>query len=330
MVKWMTTGYRSQLPFLDQDQNNIAVASDNSSIRELLQAAARRGIKVWLGAVVTQYVASPAWPAPAGGPRFQVPVNGRSLPIGVYHLDTPSVVERAAAVMVEIATLFPEAAGLITEFEGGDEFGADRVPHYERWSREQQLPQLPAEPGSAAFAEYAAWRRRQALATVLAKLRGAGCERDHATFCEVIKTHNGPQQTVPLAALARCFPEIAAITYDYSCWDAWQESVRQCMFEPARHGLRNCFIGRGVMTWNKAFCSPQPPLPLPLPLQWQQQAAAALTAPLHAFWWFGAGAHGPGAHVDAGELRDLGFADSRSARTALLRAGAELAARLTR
>src|SRR3990172_4153903 len=55
-VKWATTGYRSRLPFLDQIPGNPAIESDNDLIRYVIGEAGNRGIKVWLGAVVSIFV----------------------------------------------------------------------------------------------------------------------------------------------------------------------------------------------------------------------------------------------------------------------------------
>ena len=55
MVKWVTTGYRSKLPFLDQSPDNKVIASGNKLLRKVIAEANSRHIKVWLGAVTSYY-----------------------------------------------------------------------------------------------------------------------------------------------------------------------------------------------------------------------------------------------------------------------------------
>ena len=55
MVKWVTTGYRSKLPFLDQSPDNKVIASGNKLLRNVIAEAKSRHIKVWLGAVTSYY-----------------------------------------------------------------------------------------------------------------------------------------------------------------------------------------------------------------------------------------------------------------------------------
>ena len=54
-IKWLTTGYRSCLPFLDQLLDNPVIDSDNALLREAIEEARKRDIKVLLGAVVSIY-----------------------------------------------------------------------------------------------------------------------------------------------------------------------------------------------------------------------------------------------------------------------------------
>src|SRR3990170_4996917 len=53
--KWMTTGYRSRLPYLDQTPDNPVIASDNALLRLAIDEARSRDIKVWLLAVVNMF-----------------------------------------------------------------------------------------------------------------------------------------------------------------------------------------------------------------------------------------------------------------------------------
>ena len=40
-VKWLTTGYRSRLPFQDQSPDNPVIASDNSLLRRVIEEAVK-------------------------------------------------------------------------------------------------------------------------------------------------------------------------------------------------------------------------------------------------------------------------------------------------
>jgi hypothetical protein len=61
-VKWLTTGYRSRLPWLDQDPQCSAVASDNTVVHYALRRAQARGIRTWLLLVASIYETR-AWPS---------------------------------------------------------------------------------------------------------------------------------------------------------------------------------------------------------------------------------------------------------------------------
>jgi len=120
MVKWMTTGYRSQLPWLDQEPANPAVASDNDLIRFALDEAASRGVKVWLGVLASQYVTAGYGESPHR--HFEVYVDGQPRDAAIFDLDMPQVCERTIAMFEELVELFPQAHGLMVELEGADVF----------------------------------------------------------------------------------------------------------------------------------------------------------------------------------------------------------------
>ena len=100
VVKWMTTGYRSQLPWLDQEPTNPAVTSDNDLIRFAVDEARIRGIKVWLGAVVTQFVTEGYGESPHR--HFEIYVDKQPRNAAIYDLDMPHVADRAAAIFGSI------------------------------------------------------------------------------------------------------------------------------------------------------------------------------------------------------------------------------------
>ena len=113
-VKWLTTGYRSGLPFLDQLPGNPVIESDNALLREVIDEAAARGIRVWLAAAVNCYELDKF---PGEPVRVTEAPCGIRLPfrIAVFGIGTPGLVENAVRVHEELVELFPAAAGLVVE-----------------------------------------------------------------------------------------------------------------------------------------------------------------------------------------------------------------------
>lgn len=54
-IKWITTGYRSRLGWLDQNMEATAIQSDNRLIHYALREMRKRGMRAWLLLVVTQF-----------------------------------------------------------------------------------------------------------------------------------------------------------------------------------------------------------------------------------------------------------------------------------
>lgn len=321
VVKWMTTGYRSQLPWLDQEPTNPAVASDNALIRFVLDQAAQRGIKVWLGAVVTQFVTANF--GPSSHRKFEIYVDHQPRQAAIFDLDMPDVAQRAVAVFEELVELFPQAGGLLVEVEGGDVFAPHRIEPYNMWASAHGQPAAEAER-CPAYAEYTAYRRGQVLTAIQRAVRAKGYRGDLATICEVINLDYSTYQVVHLAELARHVADYAVVTYDYARWRRRHAVSDYCMVQPREHGFSTYYLGRGVMTWNKHWKSPQPPLPMPLEQLWTIDVEEVTRHQPDGFWWFGSGAVRQGSHVDLGELQALGFKDGRDARQQLIRCAASL------
>ena len=105
-VKWLTTGYRSRLPFQDQAPDNLVIASDNSLLRQTIEEAGTRGIKVWLGGAVTYFDTSRFRADPY---RTYTRLNGFDLPVevGLFDTDTPGITERIGADLRGIGGTVP-------------------------------------------------------------------------------------------------------------------------------------------------------------------------------------------------------------------------------
>jgi len=321
VIKWMTTGYTSRLPWLDQEPANPAVASDNDLIHFALGEAHSRGIKVRLGAVVTQFVTASYGESPHR--HFEIYVDQQPRYPAVFDLDMPHVVERAVAVFEEIVELFPQADGLMVEIEGGDVFAPHRVERYNCWAHEHDKP-TAKDDNCPAYWEYAAFRRCQVLRAVEKAVRAKGFNGDMSTICEVMNSNYNTGQHVNLAEFAEGFPDVGVITYDYARWQRRMAVADYCFVQPSELGFRTYYLGRGVMTWNKHWRSPQPSMPMSLQEQWAIDVEDVERYEPDGFWWFGSGAVREGSHVDLGELQKLGFKDGRDARLQLICCGERL------
>ena len=213
VVKWMTTGYRSQLPWLDQEPANPAVASDNDLIRFAIDEARSRGIKVWLGAVVTQFVTQGYGQSPHR--HFEIYVDRQRRQTAIFDLDMPHVAERSVRSFEELVDLFPLADGLMVELEGGDTFAPHRIEPYNHWAAEHDKASAEGET-CPAYSAYAAFRRCQVLRAIEEAVHARGFDGDMATICEVINLDYSTNQVVDLGELAGGVPDIAVITYDYA------------------------------------------------------------------------------------------------------------------
>src|SRR3954469_23490077 len=139
MIKWWTTGYRSRLPYLDQLAGNPMIESDNDLLRWVIEEGHRRGIKIWLGAVMTFFDTALFGGTPTTRIRN---VRGWEFPfeVGVYDSDSPEVQQRGVAIAEEIVTLFPTIDGLLIEIEHAGRENAHRIPLYNKWAAENGRP----------------------------------------------------------------------------------------------------------------------------------------------------------------------------------------------
>ncbi len=139
LVKWLTTGYRSRLPFQDQSPDNPVTASDNSLLRWVIEEAGKRKIKIWLGGAVTYFDVTQFEEKPY---RTYHRLGGFDLPVevGLYDTDTPGLIERIVQIYRELVESFPGAGGLLVELEGAGLENSHRIPLYNRWAEENGRP----------------------------------------------------------------------------------------------------------------------------------------------------------------------------------------------
>jgi hypothetical protein len=309
-VKWMTTGYRSALPFLDQPSCPVT-DSDNELLRWVIREAAARRIKVWLSAVVSFNACGP-W-----GSRPQS--STRSTDHDFYDADSPLFTERAVAVFEELVDLFPGIGGLMVEVEGSGEERPHRIPLYNAWAASHGAPPFekighpfnPRALDAGPWRDYATWRRLEILQAIQGAVRAKGFGGDMSMICETGESEYAFFQEVNLKMFRERFPDWIALTYAYnkSCHRYGEMEV--CLAIPKQMGLTTYYLPRGVMTWGL-------PLPTSLEENWRMDVEDIRQFQPDGVWWFGCGTVSAGIHVDLALLRQSGYADGTAARRALL------------
>ena len=159
LVKWLTTGYRSRLPFQDQSPDNPVTASDNSLLRWVIEEAGKRKIKIWLGGAVTYFDVTQFEEKPY---RTYHRLGGFDLPVevGLYDTDTPGLIKRIVQIYGELVESFPGAGGLLVELEDAGLENSHRIPLYNRWAEENGRPPFRelAHPLNPRSFDVPAWR----------------------------------------------------------------------------------------------------------------------------------------------------------------------------
>jgi len=319
-VKWLTTGYRSQYAWLDQDPAVTAIASDNALIHQALQGARKRGIRTWLLVVGTQYHA----------PSFGIqPANPEAYwgEIGMYDLDQPGVAERIQLLYEEIVSLFGEETdGIVAELEFCDGPGAHRIPLYEAWAAAEgrrsyeEISRITLEPRSYPFLEWRDFtteRRIAMLKQIEATVRGKGFFGPLTTLVEVGNCDGVLVRNVNLPRLRAGLPGWELVTYD-SIYDRRINRLATmdfCVERPRALGFEVSWLTRGVMTfganWSEIADS--------LHDQWQMSLEDAQQFQPDRLWFMGADACMPDGMVcNSAKLPQWGYPDGRTARLALM------------
>ena len=325
-VKWLTTGYRSRLPFQDQSPDNPVIASDNSLLRRVIEQAGQRGIKVWLGGAVTYFDISRFRADPY---RTYTRLSGFDLPVevGLFDTDTPGLTERIVQIYQELVELFPGVGGLEVELEGAGIENPRRIPFYDRWAKENGRPPFaelghPFNPRSfdvPAWRDYTTDSRLKVLRAVEDAVRAKGFRGDLAMICETGSTPYALGQAVNLEEFHRRFPHWIATTYEYDKWNHRYGMMDLCIDHPKREGVPVFYLPRGVMTWGGRW-----PLPISLEQSWRMDLEDIRRFKPQGVWWFGSGARNEGAHVSLAKLKKSGYGSGEEARRALLGLAAEL------
>ena len=323
--KWLTTGYRSRLPFLDQHSDNPVTRSDNRLLADAISSAAARGIRVWLGAVVSMYPTRMVKTAPSM--LFSGQFGGFPLPepTGVYDADAPEVREYSVAVVEELYDLFPGVHGFMIELELCDIAAPHRIPLYDSWARDNGRPPYAelARPLASRWLDISPWRdyvterRTTILCAIAERLRDRGFTGRLSTLCESGSLPYQVMQSVNLDLLRERCPEMAVVSYDpnYEKGRNRLGIMEMAVTEPKRSGLTAYYLPRGIMTW-----AGQWPMDMSLPEFWQAEMEDIERFEPDGVWWFGSGTGSipEGAHVSVQRLQKSGYADGTVARRALL------------
>lgn len=321
-VKWLTTGYRSRHTWLDQDPACTAIASDNALVHQALEGARKRGMRVWLLVVCTQYEASAFNLEPCfhgWGPEGKT--------IAYYDLDCPGLQERIAALFSEVVELFGAASdGLIVEMEFCDRDAPHRIPMYDAWAAQHERPDyatikdIPLEPRSYPFLhwrDYTTSRRIATLRQIETTVRNAGYRGRIATIAELVTERMVVCGNQNLEMLRSALPDLALVTYDglYDRRLHQQATMDLCVQAPRALGFEVGYLTRGVMTFGTVPWLP----PTDLPVQWRMQLEDAVVNRPDRLWFMGSDTRVDSPVCSPVQLPGWGFPDGRTARLELLR-----------
>ncbi len=317
-IKWITTGYRSRLPWLDQDLACSAIASDNALIHHALRGAQARGLKIWLLVVASIYPKL-AQNLPGGMPYWTGEYSA-------YDVDTPGLMERIEALFIEIIDLFGnETNGLVVELEFCDGESDHRVPIYNQWAIENNRPDFATikairlEPRAYPFThwrDFTTSRRIQTLKHIEEVVRAAGFSGELSSIIELDSQPMVVMGNVNLEMLQQALPHWSVVTYD-SIYDRRRNRLASadfCIQQPHQLGLVTRYLTRGVMTFG---IPPELP-PTRLEDQWRMSLEDTLALRPDTLWFMGTDCRLDGLVCSNLKLPQWGFSDGRTARLQLM------------
>lgn len=316
-IKWVTTGYRSKYPWLDQDPTCSAVASDNAIVHHALQGAKSRGIHTWLLVVASIFETKTFnleggidyWP---GGFR-------------AYDLDTPGLAERMDLLISEVATLFgKETEGLVVELEYCDGEAPHRIAIYNDWALRNNRPDyatikaIRLEPRGFPFYHWRDFTTSRRIVTLKRIEQVLKREGFTGKLASIIEIDNQPMAVVGntnLEMLHDALPHWSVVTYD-SIYDRRRNRLATmdlCIAQPRLARLEVNYLTRGVMT----FHIPPELGPTSLPEQWDLELEDAKLYQPDRLWFMGADCRVDGLVCSHLQLPQWGFPDGRTARLKL-------------
>ena len=326
VVKWLTTGYRSRLKFLDQSAANPMIASDNQLLLDFFQQARVRGIQTWLAAVVNMFpvdqLKSTPWHASTEAFRGELQIK-----YGIYDVDSAEVQDCAIQVFEELTELFPDVSGFVVEVEHCGIEAPHRIPLYNEWAEKNGRPRFdqiahPLQarlPDLSPWRDYATHRRIELMHRIESAVTRKGFRGALAMLCETGRQPYLLTQEVNLEEFKRSCPDWSAVTYEYS----YNKSLNRfgmmelCLEEPKKAGLKTYYLPRGIST----FAYPETwPMALTLEQSWQMDLEDIARFKPDGVWWFGSGTVSDrAAHCELPKLRQSGYKDGHGARRALLK-----------
>lgn len=328
--KWLTTGYRSQYSWLDQDPACSAIAQDNRPIHHALAGAQQRGIKTWLLIVATIFPTQ-GFQLP-GGIVYPWPGVFADGEVMLYDLDCPGLSERMDMLIGELIELFgAHCDGVIIELEFADGEAPHRIPVYNRWAQANDRPDFAAIKNTRLesrqwplrhWRDFTTSRRVETLTHIEALLRARGYRGQLSTLIEMDNQPGVVMSNVNMAALKAGLPNWAATSYDnyYDRRINRLASIDMCVTQPRLAGFEAQYLTRGVMT----FGTPSFLSPTTLEEQWRMSLEDARDQKPDALWFMGSDARLNGAVCNASLLPNWGFADGRSARRRLMQLSREI------
>lgn len=328
-IKWLTTGYHSRLPWLDQDPTCTAVTSENNAmLLHALCGARQRGLKTWVLVVATIFPKTQF--ALPGGSSYWTPDWGEEFT--VYDPDTPGLSERMDQLFREVLDLFGAGLdGLVVELEFGDGEAPHRVPIYNEWAARNNRPDFTAikairlEPRQYPYThwrDFTTSRRILALRHLEETIRGCGFTGQLASIIELDNQPMAVLGNVNLPMLQQALPNWAVVTYD-SIYDRRRNRLATadfCMLQPRSLGLETYYLTRGVMT----FGIPADLTPTRLEDQWRMSLEDAAACQPDILWFMGSDARLDGWVCSEVKLPRWGFKDGRTARLRLMQMAREI------
>jgi len=315
VIKWATTGYKSALPWLDQDPSCKAISSNNRILLMVLAEAKKRNILVWLVVVCSYHqVKEFGW----------VPPNGQTTGAFSYDPDYPGMPDRMVRLFREIAEIFGAAHGIIAEMESVEFDWPYRVPLYNAWAVRngrksyEALRQLPMDARAYRihdWRDYLTERRCSVLKDIEVSLRAAGFGGKLAMICETCNEEGSYHQVLNLKRYRETMPGWGAVFYEYhrniNRWSGADFGIAQ----PKELGLETYYLGRGVMTYDSHL------LTIPLEENWRRDLEDVVRFGANGFWFFGADAGGGDCHCSLKTLQSWGYSDGLEARRRMFELG---------
>ena len=318
--KWLTTGYKSKLPWLDQG-DCTAIKTDNKVLRFALEEARKRGIICTLLVVSTQFnVAS----------FGSVPDNPKAIwgETGSYDLDFPGLHDRVLDMYTEIHDLFGDLTDrYVCELEFCDNSAPHRIPKYDAWAKENNEPSFadisnitlqPRDYPFLSWRKFTTWCRANMLNDIYSLLKNKGFTGGFSTIAEVGNAEQVMVGNTDFAVMKKNLPTLELVTYDsiYDRKKNRESSIEFCVTNPKKYDYTVHWLTRGVMTFGENWDD----VTDNLDEQWDLSIADAAKYQPDSLWFMGADAREENGLVcNSKKLPAWGYDDGITARRSLIK-----------